>query len=191
MVVYDISIKNIGGRRIELSKYEGKVILIVNVASQCGFTPQYKNLQELHHKYNSKGLFILAFPCNDFGEQEPSSSNKIKEFCDRKYGVKFDVFEKIKIRGQNPHPLYIYLETMLFPVARSNGIKGKVFQWFTNVMFWLKEGRFPRNGEVQWNFHKFIIGKNGSLAGHFPSDCDPFEPQIIACIERELEKKIN
>jgi len=174
--------------RIELSKYEGKVLLIVNVASQCGFTPQYKGLQALYQKYKNKGLCILAFPCNDFAGQESGSEVEIREFCDHNYGVTFDIFKKIKIRGSSPHYLYNYLEALLFPVVRPNGLKGKLFQGFSSLMFLLKEGRPSRAGEVQWNFHKFIICRKGLLAGHFSSDYDPFDPQIISCIEHELEK---
>ena len=184
--IYGISIKKIDGNRVDFSEYEGKALLIVNVASRCGFTPQYKELQMLYEKYISNGLCIMAFPCNDFNEQEPSSGNEIRDFCIHNYGVTFDIFEKIEIRGTKPHQLYNYLETLLFPAVRPKGLKAKLFQAFTSLMFWLKEGRPPQVGEVQWNFHKFIVGRKGHLAGHFSSDCDPFDPQIIACIEHEL-----
>ena len=187
MELYGLFIKNIEGKKVELAKYEGKTLLIVNVASQCGFTPQYKGLQVLHQKYKSKGLCILAFPCNDFANQELGSAREVHEFCDYKYGVTFDIFEKIKIRGSSPHPLYKYLENLFFPIVRSKGFKAKLFQGFTHLMFWLKEGRFPCIGEVQWNFHKFIVSRKGLLVGHFSSDCDPFDPQITLCIERELK----
>ena len=186
--VYDVSIDNMEGRPIELSEYKGKVLLIVNVASRCGYTPQYKGLQALHEKYESKGLCILAFPCNDFADQEPGSEQEIREFCDSKYGVKFYVFAKIKIRGSSPHPLYGYLEALQFPVMRAEGVKAKLFQRFANMMFWLKVGRSPGVGEVQWNFHKFIISQEGEVKGHFASDCDPFNSKIITCIEQELGK---
>lgn len=186
MEVYGISIKKLEGNRVEFSEYEGKTLLIVNVASHCGFTPQYKGLQALHQKYANKGLCILAFPCNDFADQESGSENEIRAFCDHKYGVTFDIFEKIEIRGSSPHHLYKYLESLLFPVVRPKGLKIKLFQGFTSLKFWLKEGRFPQVGEVQWNFHKFIIDRKGLLTGHFSSDCDPFNPQIIACIEQGL-----
>jgi glutathione peroxidase len=187
--VYGISIKKLRGERVEISKYKGKTILIVNVASRCGFTPQYKGLQVLNQKYKNKGLCILAFPCNDFAGQESGSEDEIFEFCDHKYGVTFDIFEKIKIRGSSQHHLYNYLEALLSPVVRPKHLKAKLFQGFTSLMFWLKEGRPPQAGEVQWNFHKFIIGRKGLLAGHFSSDYDPLDPQIIACIEREIEEQ--
>ena len=109
MKVYGISIKKIKGNRIEFSKYKGKTLLIVNVASRCGFTPQYKGLQALHQTYENKGFCILGFPCNDFASQESGSENEIHEFCNQKYGITFDIFEKIKIRGSSPHHLYKYL----------------------------------------------------------------------------------
>lgn len=188
MEALGVFIKKLDGHKIEASHYEGKTLLIVNVASRCGFTRQYKGLQALHEKYESKGLCILAFPCNDYANQEPGSENEIREFCDRRYQVKFDIFEKITIRGSSPHHLYKYLESLLFPVVRPKGLKPKIFQGFTNLMFWLREGRFPRVGEVLWNFHKFIIGRQGLPSGHFSSDCDPLDPQIIECIECELGK---
>ena len=188
MEVYETSIKKLDGNRVDFSKYKGKTLLIVNVASRCGFTPQYKELQVLHQKYENKGLCILAFPCNDFAGQEPGSEDEIREFCDLKYGVTFDIFEKIEIRGSSPNNLYKYLESLLFPVVRPKGLKTKLFQGFTNLMFWLREGRPPLAGEVQWNFHKFIIGRKGLLVGHFSSDCDPFNPKITTCIEQELGK---
>ena len=186
MGIYEISVKSIEGNRFELLKYKGKVLLILNVASKCGFTPQYKKIQTLHQKYESKGLCILAFPCNDFANQEPESEVQIRDFCDHKYGVMFGIFEKIKIRGSDPHPLYNYLEGLFFSAVRPSGVKTKIFQGFTSVMFLLKEGRSPQVGEVQWNFHKFIIDRNGLLVGHFSSDCDPFDPQITKCIEAAL-----
>ena len=188
MGIYGISIKKFEGSKIKIAEFAGKTLLIVNVASHCGFTPQYKGLQALHEKYKSKGLCVLAFPCNDFSGQESGSDNEIHEFCDRMYRVTFDIFKKIEIRGDSPHQLYKYLEALVSPVLRPKGFKSKIFQIFTYLMFWLKEGRPPLAGEVQWNFHKFIIGRKGLLVGHFSSDCDPFNPKIITCIEQELRK---
>ena len=129
----------------------------------------------------------MAFPCNDFANQESGSEDQILEFCDTNYGVTFDIFAKIKIRGNSPHLLYKYLESLFFPVNRPKGLYAKLFQCFTSFLFWWKEGRLPQAGEVQWNFHKFIVSRKGIIAGHFSSDYDPFAQQIIACIERELE----
>jgi|TARA_B100001964_G_scaffold33088_1_gene34960 glutathione peroxidase len=184
--IYGISVVNLEGNRVELSKYKGKVLLIVNVASRCGFTSQYKELQRIHKKYRDKELFVLGFPCNDFADQEPGSADDIREFCDRKYGVTFDLFERVTIRGSRSHLLYEYLEGQRLPVVRGNGLKAKLFQGFASMMFWMKVGRFPQAGEVQWNFHKFVISREGGVKGHFASDCDPLDSEIITCIEREL-----
>mgnify|MGYP006108045457 CR=1 FL=1 len=186
MQIYDFSIKSLEGIELDVSRYKGKVLLIVNVASLCGFTPQYKELQLLHRKFSGKGLSVLAFPCNDFSGQEPGSELEIRNFCSMNYGISFEIYEKIKIRGENSSPLFNYLEDLSFPVIRPRNLKAKLFQIFTFIQFWLKENRFPLSGEVTWNFHKFIIGKNGRIAGHFSSDCDPFDVKLISCIEREL-----
>ena len=186
--IYEFSIKKLEGGEVGISEYKNNVLLIVNVASRCGFTPQYEQLEKLHLKFDGKELSILAFPCNDFADQEPGSEREIREFCDHRYGVTFDMYGKVKIRGGDAHPLYNYLEGLLFPVVRPKGLKAKLFQVFTLLMFWLKERRSPHVGEVEWNFHKFIIGKNGHLVGHFSGDCDPFDPQLMACIEGELKE---
>ena len=186
MQIYDFSIKSLEGIELDVSRYKGHVLLIVNVASLCGFTSQYKELQLLHLKFSRKGLSILAFPCNDFSGQEPGSGEEIRDFCNINYGISFEMFGKIKIRGENSSSLFNYLENLNFPVARPRKLKAKLFQIFTLIQFWLKEKRFPRSGEVTWNFHKFIIGKNGRIAGPFSSDSDPFDVKLISCIKREL-----
>ena len=185
-MIYDFFLKKAGGECIDLSTYKGRTLLFVNVASFCNFTKQYKTLQMLHEKFSSQNFSILAFPCNDFFSQEPGFEDEIIEFCNIVYGITFDLFEKIKIRGIDAHPLYKYLEGETFPVTRSNGVKEIMFRSFCSVVFLLRERRFPNKGEVLWNFHKFIIGGKGQIAGHFPSDCDPLDPRLIACIEREL-----
>ena len=188
MKIYDFSIKSLAGVDLDISKYKGHVLLIVNVASLCGFTPQYKKLQLLHREFSGKGLSILAFPCNDFSGQEPGSEMEIHDFCKKNYDISFKMHGKIKIRGESPSPLFNYLENLNFPVVRPRKLKAKLFQIFTLIQFWLKEKRFPLIGEVTWNFHKFIIGKNGRIAGHFSSDCDPFDVKLITCIKCELNE---
>ena len=190
-MIYDFFLNELGSGVVSFSSYKGNVLLIVNVASHCGFTPQYKHLQKLHEKLSGKNFSVLAFPCNDFSNQEPGSENKILEFCDGVYGVTFDIFEKVKVRGVDGHHLYRYLESEFSPVIRPKGVKAKLFQLFTLVHFLIKERRFPHAGEVMWNFHKFVIGRNGQVAGHFSSDCDPFDPRLVACIERKLKEKTN
>ena len=188
-LIYDFFLNELGSDGGSFSGYKGNVLLIVNVASRCGFTPQYKNLQKLHEKFSGKNFSVLAFPCNDFFNQEPASESAILEFCDGEYGVTFDMFEKVKIRGIDAHPLYKCLVVEFFPVIRPKGFKATLFRVFTLVYFWLKEHRFPHAGEVVWNFHKFVIGRNGQVVGHFSSDCEPFDPRLVACIERELKQK--
>ena len=187
-MIYDFFLNELGSDGGSISGYKGNVLLIVNVASRCGFTPQYKNLQKLHEKFSGKNFSVLAFPCNDFFNQEPASERVILEFCDGGYGVTFDMFEKVKVRGIDAHPLYRYLVAEFFPVIRPKGFKATLFRVFTLVYFWLKERRFPHAGEVVWNFHKFVIGRNGQVVGHFSSDCDPFDPRLVACIKRELKE---
>ena len=188
-MIYDIFLNKLGNGGVDFSSYEGKTLLIVNVASLCGFTYQYENLQRLHENLSDKSFSILAFPCNDFSSQEPGSESKILEFCDGVYGVTFDIFEKVKVRGVDAHHLYRNLESEFSPVIRPKGFKAKLFQLFTLIHFLIKERRFPHAGEVMWNFHKFVIGRNGQVVGHFSSDCDPFDPRLVSCIEREIKQK--
>ncbi|KMP11095.1 hypothetical protein UR09_04330 [Candidatus Nitromaritima sp. SCGC AAA799-A02] len=186
--IYEISLKTLEGRPVGLSEYRGKVLFIVNVASRCGFTPQYKGLQALHEKYASKGLCILGFPCNDFGGQEPGSEKEIRDFCEINYGVGFELFEKVKVKGEGAHPLYRVLQGSGLPAVLSAGVKSKLFQVFTFLMSLLKTGKPPVRTEVQWNFHKFLIDKEGVPVAHFASDCEPRNPGVIDAIERELSK---
>jgi glutathione peroxidase len=139
------------------------VVLIVNVASQCGYTPQYAGLEALHEKYEAKGLSILGFPSNDFGEQEPGSDSEIQQFCKANYGVKFDMFSKIEVLGDDKAPLYDFLT--------SNET----------------DPRFA--GEVAWNFEKFLIGRDGRIAGRFLSPVEPESQELTAAIEAALAKK--
>src|SRR4028118_1449453 len=141
--VLNFKMKSLTGKEVDLSKYEGKVVLMVNVASKCGFTPQYKGLQELHEKYAAQGLTILGFPANDFGQQEPGSEEEIDVFCQRNYGVEFDMFSKISVKGPQQADLYRYLTSEK-----------------TNPKF---------AGEVKWNFEKFLIGRDGQVIARYGS----------------------
>ncbi len=145
--VYDFTVKNIEGKDLKLSEYKDKVILIVNVASQCGFTKQYTGLEALYKKYKSKGLVILGFPCNQFGGQEPGTEAEIKEFCSLNYQVTFPMFSKIDVNGDNTHPLYIYLKDEAPGILGSKAIK--------------------------WNFTKFLIDKNGKVAERYATQTTP------------------
>lgn len=144
--IYDIQATTIDNKEIKLDKYRGKVMLIVNVASNCGFTPQYDGLQKLHEKYSAKGLAILGFPCNQFMNQEPQSNSKIKVFCTSTYNVGFDMFSKIDVNGKETHPLYVYLK------KEASGILGE---------------------NIKWNFTKFLVDKNGKVLKRYAPSTTP------------------
>lgn len=160
--IFDFTMKNIDGNDISLSEFKGKVILIVNVASKCGFTKQYKGLQEIYQKYRDKGFVILGFPANNFLRQEPGTDKEIKEFCSLNYGVTFPMFSKISVKGKRKHPLYRFLTEKK-----------------TNPGF---------SGKIRWNFDKFIIGKNGKTVARFHPRVKPDNPKLIEVIEKELLK---
>jgi glutathione peroxidase len=155
--VNDIVVKDMNGKEVKLSDYKGKVLLIVNVASKCGYTPQYTGLEAIFNKYKDKGFEILAFPCNDFGGQEPGTNEEIKTFCSTKYDVTFKLFDKIKVLGDERSPLYARL--------------------INNV---------ADSGDVKWNFEKFLIGKNGNIVSRFRSKVKPESDEVTMAIEKEL-----
>lgn len=157
----DFTVKNIDGQDVSLSKYKGSVVIIVNTASKCGYTPQYASLEGLYQKYKDKGLKILAFPSNDFGKQEPGTEKEIKEFCSTKYKTTFDLFSKVITQGQGQAPLYTYLTS--------------------------KETDPKYAGAIEWNFTKFLVGKNGQLIGRYKSNVDPLSPEFIAVVEAALK----
>jgi glutathione peroxidase len=159
--IYDFSMKSIDGKNIPLSSYKGKVLLLVNVASKCGYTPQYKGLEALYRKYRDKGFVILAFPANNFGQQEPGSDVEIKDFCTTTYDVTFDLFSKISVKGSDQHPLYRFLTSAE-----------------TNPEF---------AGDVKWNFQKYLIGREGRITGKFASAVDPLSAELTTAIEKALE----
>ncbi|MBH8553544.1 glutathione peroxidase [Nostocaceae cyanobacterium CENA357] len=155
--IADISVKTIDGRDTLLKEYLGKVLLIVNVASYCGYTSQYKGLEELYQKYRTQGLEILSFPCNDYGMQEPGTNEEIVEFCTTRYGVSFQLFDKVHAQGSQQHPLYAFLTKAVEPT-----------------------------GNVSWNFEKFLVNKQGEVVARFKSAVPPNDLQLVAAIEREL-----
>jgi len=159
--LYDIPVKDIDGKDTTLAGYKGKVLLIVNVASHCGYTPQYKGLEALYKKYQDQGFVILGFPCNQFGGQEPGSDADIKQFCTSKYDVTFPLFDKIEVNGANRHPLYVLLAGPDSP--------------------------FP--GNITWNFNKFLIGKDGKILKRFDSKATPESPEVTQAIEAALAAK--
>ena len=167
-------------------QYRGCVLLIVNLASKCGFTPQYESLQKLQDRYRNQEFKILGFPCNDFKDQEPGSEEEIREFCKSRYRVDFDLFAKIQILGADCHPLYRALQGANLALEADAGIKSALFKIFKAAWFRLSRGEaLPDNG-VQWNFHKFLVGRDGRPVAHFASETDPLDPAIISRIDKEI-----
>ncbi len=158
----DFELKDIEGKAVSLNDYRGKVIMLVNVASKCGHTPQYQALQVLHEKYAERGLAIIGIPCNDFGGQEPGSEEEIQQFCSVNYGVTFPLMSKVSIKGDQQHPLYAALTS--------------------------REHNEHDPGPVKWNFEKFLISRDGKLAARFRSAVKPLSPEVVEAIEAELNK---
>lgn len=158
--VLDFTMKTIDGKEVPLSTYRGDVILIVNVASKCGFTPQYEGLEQLYKRFKEQGFMILGFPENDFMGQEPGTDEEIKTFCTTKYGVTFDMFSKISVIGKNKHPLYRFLT-----------------EKSTNPRF---------AGEIEWNFQKFLIGRDGEVIGRFSPKTKPMSDELVKAVTAAL-----
>lgn len=154
--VYDFTLDTIDGSPRSLSDFKGKVLLLVNTASECGYTPQYEGLQKLQATYEKRGFTVIGFPSNDFGGQEPGSNKDIKAFCSTKFGVTFPLFSKITVKGPNKHPLYAMLV------------------------------QTPPEGEVSWNFNKFLVGKDGKVIARYDSKVTPESPELVQAIEKAL-----
>ncbi|MBU5592015.1 glutathione peroxidase [Clostridium sp. MSJ-4] len=179
MSIYDFKVKNIDGEAVDLNQYKGKVLLIVNTASKCGFTPQYKDLQKLYDKYNEKGFEILGFPCNQFAMQEPGNNKEVKAFCELNYGVSFPMFEKIDVRGKEAHPLFKYLtEKIAFKGLNEETPSGKMLYAFINENF----PEFLIDDSIKWNFTKFLIDRDGNVINRFESPIEPMD------IQSDIEK---
>ncbi len=159
----DFKMKTLAGKEVDLAKYRGKVVLVVNVASKCGLTPQYKQLQALHEKYANEGLAILGFPCNQFGKQEPGTADEIREFCQVNYGVSFDMFAKVDVNGDEACDLYKHLTSL--------------------------ETRPKGPGKISWNFEKFVIGRSGEVVARFEPKTRPDAPEVVKVIDAELAKR--
>jgi len=158
--INDITVLDMNNKEVKLSTYNGKVLLIVNVASECGNTPQYAGLEEIYKKFQPDGFEILAFPCNDFGGQEPGTNEQIQSFCTSNYGVTFPLFDKVKILGPDKSPLYA--------VLTDNSVTEK--------------------GDVKWNFEKFLISKDGKIVARFGNKVQPTSDKVISAIEAQLKK---
>ena len=160
MSVHDFKVKTIDGKEASLSQYKGKALLIVNTASECGYTPQYAGLEALYEKYKARGFTVLGFPSNYFGAQEPGTNAEIKKFCELRYKTTFPLFSKIPVKGPDADPLYKYL----------TGLPGK------------------QGGQITWNFNKFLIGPDGKVIEHFDSKVEPMSPELTAKLEQVLPK---
>jgi len=160
MAILDAPVRTLDGGPAQLSHYQGKALLIVNVASQCGLTPQYSGLQQLHEQYGPRGFEVLGFPCNQFGVQEPGGPGEIAQFCETNYGVSFPLFEKIEVNGESRHPLYEELTA----VADADG----------------------EAGDIQWNFEKFLVSPDGRTVRRFRPMVTPEDPALVAAIEDQL-----
>ncbi len=154
--IFDFTMDSIDGKPTPLSTFRGKVTLVVNVASRCGFTPQYEGLEAVYEKFRDKGFVIAGFPANNFGFQEPGTNDEIKQFCSSKYSVKFPMFAKVSVLGSDMVPLYQFL-------TKSMG------------------------GDIEWNFTKFLVGKDGKVIARFASDVEPQSPALLAAIEKALK----
>ncbi|NUP14101.1 MAG: glutathione peroxidase [Polyangiaceae bacterium] len=161
-MIYDHAIHTLDGKPGSLGDYKGKALLLVNVASKCGLTPQYTGLETLHEKYAARGFSVLGFPCNQFGAQEPGSPEEIATFCSATYGVTFPMFEKIDVNGANRHPIYATLTT-------TKDAQGEA-------------------GDIQWNFEKFLVSADGSKITRFRPTTKPEDPALVAAIEAALPK---
>jgi len=159
--IYEFSANSLAGDPVPMKRFEGQVLLIVNTASACGFTPQYKGLQELHLRLSPRGLAGLGFPCNQFGGQEPGSNEEIKQFCSSKYEVTFPLFDKLNVKGPEQHPLYTALTG--------------------------KESPFP--GDIKWNFEKVLVGRDGKIIKRWPSKIAPDSEEITKAVETALAAK--
>ncbi len=161
--VLDFQMKDIDGKDVKLKQYKGKVLLVVNVASKCGYTPQYEALQADYAKYKDQGFLILGFPANNFGKQEPGTATEIKEFCSSKYKVTFPLFAKISVKGEAQDPLYSFLTS--------------------------KDSNADFSGDIKWNFTKFLVDRSGKVVARFEPGVKPDDPKVTAAIEKYIAAK--
>ncbi len=185
--IYAFEVKDIDGERIRLSKYQGRVLLIVNVASECGFTAQYSGLQKLFEKYGEQGLSILAFPSNDFAGQEPGTNDVIKDFCTQKFQLTFDLFGKVAVLGPEKDPLFQHLYDCNLEPQSEGGIRSQIFGLVKWVLYRVKGPRVPEKNEAKWNFHKFLVGRDGVPVASFLSEVEPESSTLIQKLEQALQ----
>jgi glutathione peroxidase len=159
--IYDFTLPNIDGKSMPLADFKGKVVLVVNVASQCGYTPQYTALEAIYEKYKAQGFVIVGFPANNFGAQEPGTNEEIKTFCTRKYSVTFPMYSKVSVKGDDQTPLYQYLT---------------------------KDTPAPIAGDIKWNFTKFLVDRRGTVVQRFESKVTPDSPEVTSAIEQLLKQ---
>jgi len=159
--VLEYTLNSIDGKPAPLAQYKGKVVMIVNVASFCGFTPQYEGLERIYEKYKDQGFVVLGFPANNFGAQEPGTNEEIKTFCSRKYNVTFPMYSKISVKGEDKHPLYQFLTD--------------------------KQANPSTGGEIQWNFTKFLVDRDGKVIARFESKVTPESADVTSAIEKALK----
>ena len=179
--IYEIPVRKIDGSAASLEEYAGDVLLVVNVASACGLTPQYAALEQVYEMYRDKGFKVLGFPANDFAAQEPGTNEEIQEFCSSKYAVQFPMYAKIAVKGETQHPLYHLLTTT---TSHTHGDKDSALRKTL-----AQHGLGPTNDvDVVWNFEKFLIGKHGDVVARFAPDITPDDPQVIGAIETEIAK---
>ena len=162
MSIYDFKLKSLDGKDVDLAKYKGKTVLIVNTASKCGYTKQYAGLQALHEKYGKNGLAILGFPANNFGSQEPGNDGEIGEFCRKNYGVSFDMFSKLSVKGADKAPFFRFLTD---------------------------EANAELKGEIDWNFEKFLVDRDGKLIARYKSSVAPDAAELVSAIESDIKRK--
>jgi len=179
--IFDISLKTIDGETTTLGEYKGSVLLVVNVASQCGLTKQYEGLEKIYQAWHEQGFEVLGFPCNEFGAQEPGTEDEIKTFCTTNFGVKFPMFRKIDVNGQNRHPLYSALIA-----ARPEAVKPQDSGFYERLA---SKGRQPLKPEnILWNFEKFLIGRDGAVFQRFAPDMTPEDPILVEAVKAALAK---
>ena len=179
--VYDFKVNDDAGKEVALSDYKGKVLLIVNTATRCGFTPQYKELEALYEQYAEQGLDILDFPCNQFGEQAPGSIEEIHQFCTVNFNIQFPQFDKIEVNGANEHPLYTYLKSQKgFGGFDLSDKTGKLL----DDMFRKRDANYDKNADIKWNFTKFLVSRDGKVLKRY----EPTEK--IETIEADIKKEL-